>query len=167
MPAPRPRPSSLAVARLGARCPNATELHAQSPRKSWSSVETVSGASQADHSGSKHSQAAADLSYTHPQGCTHHLAWHLRTPYARRQATQKLQQTACKHWYWQRLQMNTCTYSEALTDAGRRLGSSMPRRSWPPCPPLPTAFDGSPIDVSFDTKLSWTGLGIRGKIVSK
>jgi len=58
-------------------------------------------------------------------------------------------------------------HSEAFTDAGRRLASSMPRRSGPPWPALPTARDGSPIAVSLDTKSSCTGFGMRGKIVSK
>lgn len=64
-------------------------------------------------------------------------------------------------------QFNEWSYREALTEAGRRLASSMPRRSGPPCPALPTALLGRPIAVSLDTKSSWTGLGMRGKIVSK
>ena len=59
------------------------------------------------------------------------------------------------------------TYREALTEAGRRLGSSMPLRSPPPWPPLPTALDGRPMEVSLDTKSSCCGLGTRGKMVSK
>ena len=59
------------------------------------------------------------------------------------------------------------SHREALTEAGRRLASSMPRRSCPPCPALPTALLGRPIAVSLDTKSSCTGLGMRGKIVSK
>lgn len=54
-----------------------------------------------------------------------------------------------------------------FTEAGLRLASSMPRRSGPPWPPLPTALPGSPAAVSLAARSSATGLGMRGKIVSK
>jgi len=59
------------------------------------------------------------------------------------------------------------TDRDALTDAGLLFGSSRPLRSGPPWPPLPTAFAGKPMPRNFPTHSSFTGLGMRGKMVSK
>jgi hypothetical protein len=59
------------------------------------------------------------------------------------------------------------TDSDAFTEAGRRLGSSEPRRSEPPWPPLPLGALGRPMDLRLAAMSSSTFLGMRGKMVSK